>query len=158
MSLLERLDDTLIAAHQHGELLTSTGPIARALASLTGNQRLVGALAGNAGYWVVRAPRGTKWLTAGGRPVAQAAGPGGQVGAKAVIVGGTAVALVPELAAVATAALAEYILTMKVERVGKIVSLVHQRQVSDALAAADQTRGLVGRIRAFSNARTVAGP
>lgn len=154
VSFLERLDDTLIAAHQHGELATVAGPVARALASLAGNQRLVGALAGKAGYWVVRAPRGTKWLTAGGRPVAQAAGPCGQVGAKAVVVGGTAVTLAPELATVAAAALAEYILAMKVERVGKIVSLVHQRQVSEALAAADQARSLVSRIRALSNEPT----
>lgn len=154
VSFLERLDDTLIAAHRHGELPTIAGPVARALASLAGNQRLVGALAGKAGYWVVRAPRGTKWLTAGGRPVAQAAGPAGQVGAKAVVVGGTAVALAPELAAVAAVAFAEYILTIKVERVGKIVSLVHHRQVSEALAAADQARSLVRRIRAFSNEPT----
>jgi hypothetical protein len=154
VSFLDRLDDRLTAAHRHGELPTITGPVARALASLAGNERLVGALLGKAGYWVVQAPRGTKWLTAAGRPVAQASSTAGQAGTRAVIVGGTAVAFAPELAAVAAAAVAEYILTAKVERVGKMVSLVHHRQVSEALAAADQARSLVGRIRAFSDEPT----
>lgn len=154
MTFLEGIDATLTVAHKHGELPTVAGPVARGLTSLASNERLVGALAGKAGYWIVKAPRGVNWLTAAGRPVAQASSTGGQAGARAVIVGGTAVAFAPELAAVAAAAAAEYILTMKVERVGKIISLVHQRQVSEALAASDQARSLVNRIRAFSNEPT----
>lgn len=154
MSFMDRLDERLSAARELGELASVAGPVARGLTALASNERLVGTLAGKAGYWVVQAPRGTTWLTAAGRPVAQATGPSGQVGAKAVIVGGTAVALAPELAAVGAAALAEYVLTMRVERVGKIVSLVHQRQMSEALAAADEARELVDRIRTLSREPT----
>lgn len=115
----------------------SAGPVATFLATLLSNEQVVGTLGARVGYWIVRAPALTTWMTANGSQVAQAVGSQG-AGARAVIVGGSAAALTPAGIAAITAALAHQALVRQIRAVGELVSLVHRRQVSEVLAFADR--------------------
>jgi hypothetical protein len=133
------------------QLPTIAGPIARAVQALAGSERLVGTLMQMGGYAVVKVPRGSKWMVANGHKVAQVFGKGSQAGARAQVVGFAGVgAVAPELIAVGAALAAEYVLVAKIEQAGRVASLVHQRQVSEALAAGDAGRALVARTRNWS--------
>jgi hypothetical protein len=145
------VSDAVPASERFDELPAIVGPLARGLASLAGNEKVVGTLAGKAGYWVVKSAPGTKWMTAHGRQVAQAVGPTGRAGTRAVVVGGAAVALGPELVALGSMIAAEQILTARIERGNRIASMIHQRQMSDALAYTDEARELTARVRASSD-------
>ena len=137
------------------DLPTIVGPLARAVQALAGSERIVGMLMQKGGVALVAVPPSAKWMVANGRKVAQFAGKGGQAGPRAVVVGGAgagaAAALLPELLAVGAALAAEYVMVAKVEQVGRMASLVHQRQVSEALAAGDAGRALVERTRNWSD-------
>jgi len=135
------------------DLPTIVGPVAKAVQTLASSDRIVGTLMNKAGYAIVTMPAGAKWMTAHGREVAQVFGKGSQAGSRALVVGGglTAVALAPELLSVGAALAAEYVLVAKIEQAGRVASLVHQRQVSEALAAGDTGRALVERTRRWSD-------
>jgi hypothetical protein len=134
------------------DLPTIVGPLARAVQVLAGNERIVGTLMQMGGYAVVKVPRGSKWMIANGQKVAQVFGKGTQAGERAQVIafaGGAALA--PELISVGAALAAEYVLVAKIEQVGRVASLIHQRQVSEALAAGDAGRALVERTRNWSD-------
>jgi hypothetical protein len=145
----EQLRSELQLARTSGRLSTITGPLAKAMASLLNNPKITDTAFGKAGYYIVKASPNAKFMTANGVKVAQEAGKSGQAGARAVIVGGAAVALGPELAAIALSAVAEYILTAKIEQIGKVAELVHHRQMAEALSTADQVLQLVQRLREY---------
>lgn len=147
----EHLSSELQLARTSGRFSTIKGPLASALASLLNNPKVVDTAFGKAGYYLVKASPGAKFMTAKGVKVAQEAGKAGQAGARAVVIGGTAVALGPELAAIALAATAEYILTAKIEQIGKVAELVHHRQMAEALSTADQVLHLVQRLRDYDD-------
>lgn len=147
----ERLSSELRSARTSGQLSTIKGPLANALGSLLNNPKVTETAFGKAGYYLVKASPGAKFMTANGVKVAQEAGKAGQAGTRAVVIGGAAVALGPELAAVALAATAEYILTAKVEQVGKVAELVHHRQMAESLSTADQVLQLVQRLREYDD-------
>ena len=152
IELRDDLGAELQTARSSGALNLVKGPAAAALASLLNNERIVDTMLGKAGYYVVTASPAAKWMSANGRNVAQEVGKHG-AGARAVVVGGATFALAPEVAAVALAATAEYILTAKIERMGKVVDLVHHRQLAEALSAADQVLQLIGRLREYDDPR-----
>ena len=134
------------------DLPTIAGPLAKAVQSLAGSERIMATLMQKGRYAVVTVPPGAKWMVAKGQKVAQVAGKGGQAGARARVVGFAAVgAAAPELIGVGAALAAEYVLVAKIEQAGRVASLVHQRQVSEALAAGDAGRALVERTRNWSD-------
>lgn len=134
------------------DLPAVSGPIARAVQALAGSEGLVRVAMGKAGFAVVKMPPGTKWMVANGQQVAQALGKGGQAGARAPIVGlATASVVAPQLIVVGAALTAEYLLVAKIEQGVRVASLIHQRQVSEALAAGDAARALVERTRNWSD-------
>lgn len=150
----------IMASLRHGELdlpavaelPTIVGPLAKAVQALAGSERIVGSLMQKGGYAVVAVPPGAKWMIANGQKVAQVAGKGGQAGVRARVVGFAAAgALAPELIGVGAALVAEYVLFAKIEQAGRVASLGHQRQVSEALAAGDAGRALVERTRDWSD-------
>lgn len=149
----DHLSSELQLARTNGTLDTIKGPVASALASLLGNPQFMNTVLGKAGYYIVKASPGAKFLTAHGNKVAQEASKAGQAGARAVVVGGAAFAMTPVLASVALSAVAEYILITKIERVGKVADLVHHRQLAEALSTADQVLELIGRLRAYDDPR-----
>jgi hypothetical protein len=134
------------------DLPTIVGPLAKAVQALAGGDRIVGTLMGMVGYAVVVVPPGTKWMVANGHKVAQAVGQAGQAGQRARLAAfAVAGALAPDLIALGAALAAEYVLVAKIEQAGRVASLVHQRQVSEALAAGDVARALVERTRNWSD-------
>ena len=147
----EHLSSELQLARTSGRLSTIKGPAAQAMASLLNNPKVMDTVLGKAGYYLVKASPGAQWMTANGVKVAQEAGKAGQAGTRAVVIGGAAFALGPELAAVALAATAEYILTAKIEQVGKAAELIHHRQMAEALGTADQVLQLVQRLREYDD-------
>lgn len=147
----EGLRDELHAARARSDLTAVRGPAATALASLLGNPRVVDTFLGKAGLYLVSASPNASWMIANGLKVAQEAGKGGQAGVRAVVIGGAAFALGPQLAAVALSATAEHLLMAHVERVGRAVALVHHRQLAEALGCADRTRDLLERLRDYGD-------
>lgn len=134
------------------DLPTIVGPLANAVQALAGSERIMGTLMKMGGYAVVKVPRGARFMSANGKKVAQVFGKGTQAGSKAQVVGFAGVgALAPELIGVGAALAAEYVLVAKIEQAGRVASLVHQRQVSEALAAGDAGRALVERTRNWSD-------
>ena len=133
------------------DLPTITGPLARAVQALAGSERLMSELMRRGGYAVVAVPPGTKWMTAHGHKVAQALGEGGKAGARARVVGLAGLgAVAPELLGLSAALAAEYVLVAKIEQAGRVATLGHQRQVSEALAAGTVGRALVEQTRDWS--------
>jgi len=145
----DQLSASLQLARVKGTLSTIQGPVASAVASLLNNPKIMDTVLGKAGLYLVKASPGAKWMTANGVKVAQEAGKAGQAGTRAVIIGGAAFALGPELIAVGLATYAEYVITVKIERVGKVAGLIHHRQVADVLSTADQVLYLIGRLREY---------
>jgi len=145
----DQLSASLQLARVKGTLSTIQGPVASAVASLLNNPKIKDTVLGKAGLYLVKASPGAKWMTANGVKVAQEAGKAGQAGTRAVIIGGAAFALGPELIAVGLATYAEYVITVKIERVGKVAGLIHHRQVADVLSTADQVLYLIGRLREY---------
>jgi len=145
----DQLSASLQLARVKGTLSTIQGPVASAVASLLNNPKIMDTVLGKAGLYLVKASPGAKWMTANGVKVAQEAGKAGQAGTRAVIIGGAAFALGPELIAVGLATYAEYVMTVKIERVGKVAGLIHHRQVADVLSTADQVLYLIGRLREY---------
>jgi hypothetical protein len=134
------------------DLPTIVGPLAKAVQALAGSERIIGSLMQQGGYAVVAVPPGAQWMVANGQKVAQVAGKGGQAGVRARVVGFAAAgAVAPELIGVGAALVAEYVLLAKIEQAGRVASLGHQRQVSEALAAGDAGRALVERTRGWSD-------
>lgn len=147
----DQLSARLEFARANGFLSTIKGPVASAVASLLGNPKVIDTVLGKAGLYLVKASPGAKWMTANGAKVAQETGKAGHAGTRAVIIGGAAFALGPELIAVGLATYAEYVMTTKIERVGKVTDLIHHRQVAEVLSTADQTLYLIGRLREYEN-------
>ncbi|MBK8332674.1 MAG: hypothetical protein IPL07_09890 [Acidimicrobiaceae bacterium] len=147
----EHLSSELQLARTSGRLSAIKGPLANAMASLLNNPKVMDTALGKAGYYLVKASPGAKFMTANGVKVAQEAGKAGQAGARAIVIGGAALALGPELAAVALAATAEYIMTAKIEQVGKVAELIHHRQMAEALSTSDQVLQLVQRLREYDD-------
>lgn len=147
----DRLSSELQLARTSGTLTTIKGPAAKALASLLSNEQVTNTVLGKAGYAIVKASPGVEWSTAHGKQIAQEMGKHGQVGAKAVVVGGAAYAMTPVLAAVALEVTAEYILTAKIEQVGNMADLIHHRQLAEALSTSDQVLQLIGRLREYED-------
>lgn len=147
----DQLSAGLQLARTNGNLSATKGPIASAIASLLSNPKVMDTVQGKAGLYLVKASPGAKWMTANGVKVAQEAGKAGQAGTRAVIIGGAAFALSPELIAVGLATYAEYVMTTTIERVGKVTDLIHHRQVADVLSTADQMLYLIGRLREYES-------
>jgi hypothetical protein len=134
-----------VASDSAGHRLPA-GPVSSFVSSLLANEQVVGVLGGKVGYWVVRAPSAIRWMTAHGQRVAQAVGEAGRAGGRAQIVGGTTLALTPAGAAALSAAIAHQVLVSEIRKVGALVSLVHQRQVSEVLGVADRGIALVNQL------------
>lgn len=149
----EGLSSTFELLRSSGQFRAATGPLADALASLLNNPRVMDTVLGKAGYYLVKASPKARFMTKDGVRVAQEFGKAGQAGSRAVVVGGVGVALAPELAAVALAATAQYILTVNVEQIGKVAEVVHHRQMAEALGTADQVLHLVRRLQAYDDPR-----
>lgn len=147
----EQLSSDLKLRRINDQLSTIKGPLASAISSLLKNPKVMDTALGKAGYYIVKASPGVQFMTANGAKVAQERGVAGLAGKRAVIIGGSAIAIAPELIAVALAFYAEYILTVNVERIGKIAELVHQRQLAEALSTSDQVLQLIQRLRQYEN-------
>ena len=151
----EMLSAELKLLRNNNENRTITGPVLNAIASIISNPFVAEIAQNKVGYYLVKASRDANFMIANGVKVAQEFGKSTQAGPRAVIVGGAVTGAVtlsgPAVVAVALAATAEYILTAKIDRISKTADLVHNRQLAEALSAADHVSQLVQRLRGYDN-------
>jgi hypothetical protein len=151
----ELLSSELELLRKNNEFSTIKGPVLKAIASILDNPVVAEIAQKKTGYYLVRASRDANFMIANGVKVAQEFGKSTQAGPKAVIVGGAVTGAVAlsgtAVVAVALAATAEYILTAKIDRISKTADLVHNRQLAEALSAADHVSQLVQRLRGYDN-------
>lgn len=151
----ELLSSELQLLRKNNELSNIKGPVLNAIASILDNPVVAEIAKNKTGYYLVKASKDANFMIANGVKVAQEFGKSTQAGPKAVIVGGGVTGAValggPAVAAVALAAIAEYILTAKIDRISKTAGLIHNRQLAEALSAADHVNQLVQRLHEYDD-------